>query len=133
VKRCRKCMEEKPLSEFYNRAAKCKPCTRDSVKANRLAKIDYYRQYDRMRASMPHRLQKTIEITRRWRKANPERWRAQIELNKAIKEKRVAALPCLVCGDKAEAHHTHYDAPLEVVWLCPAHHKQAHAMARKAA
>jgi hypothetical protein len=42
-------------------------------------------------------------------------------------------LPCLLCGEKAEAHHTDYDMLLDVIWLCPAHHKQAHAMARKAA
>lgn len=33
---------------------------------------------------------------------------------------------CVVCGDKAEAHHEDYTKPLDVVWLCRKHHKQRH-------
>jgi hypothetical protein len=43
---------------------------------------------------------------------------------------------CFKCGiektpahdEKPEAHHPDYSAPLDVVWLCSAHHKQAHAL-----
>jgi len=41
----------------------------------------------------------------------------------------VCALP--ECANKPEAHHPDYSAPLDVVWLCSAHHKQAHALCRK--
>lgn len=34
---------------------------------------------------------------------------------------------CKDCS-KPEAHHPDYANPLDVVWLCPAHHKQAHAL-----
>lgn len=31
--------------------------------------------------------------------------------------------PCIGCGAKAEAHHPDYDKPLEVIWVCKAHHR----------
>lgn len=131
--RCRFCLEFKQDSEFYKSdKTGCKDCIRKRVGANRLAKIDYYREYDRMRASMPHRLAQNIAIGRRWRSQHPLRRKAQVVVGNALRDGRLARLPCLICGEKAEAHHTHYDAPLEVVWLCSAHHKQAHAMARAA-
>jgi hypothetical protein len=46
----------------------------------------------------------------------------------AIKTGRISPLPCFVCGKKAEAHHPDYTSPLDVVWLCAAHHKAAHLM-----
>ena len=36
--------------------------------------------------------------------------------------------PCEVCGaTKVQAHHTDYTKPLEVHWLCHAHHRAAHS------
>ena len=32
---------------------------------------------------------------------------------------------------EVEAHHADYDNPLGVVWLCAAHHKQAHALGKQ--
>lgn len=140
MKRCFKCGEDKPLTEFYRHGqmkagllGKCKECTRSDTRANRLARIEYYREYDRARASMPHRMQKNKEIGKRWRRAFPMRRKAQVALNNALRDGRIEPWPaCAIpeCACRPEAHHTHYDAPLEVVWLCSAHHKQAHAMAR---
>jgi len=48
----------------------------------------------------------------------------------ALRDGKIIALPCFVCGLKAEAHHPNYDAPLDVIWLCPPHHKQTHALAK---
>lgn len=37
---------------------------------------------------------------------------------------------CAVCGVKqTEAHHPDYYKPLEVIWLCPTHHRAEHAKA----
>ena len=36
--------------------------------------------------------------------------------------------PCSVCGRAdSHAHHDDYSRPLDVMWLCPVHHKERHA------
>lgn len=70
---------------------------------------------------------------RRWRERNPD-WRkpyaeqvkAQHAVTNAIRDGRLERLPCEICGEWAEAHHTDYTKPLDVRWLCPAHHREEH-------
>lgn len=39
----------------------------------------------------------------------------------------LVAKPCERCGSqKVQAHHEDYSKPLEVVWLCQAHHTARH-------
>ena len=140
MKRCFKCGQNKERSEFYKHRqmgdgllGKCKECTKKDAAQVRAARLDYYRIYDRLRASQPHRRAKNRLITAKWRALNPKRRAAQLALGYAVKSGRVKPLPCFICGHRAEAHHPDYDAPLDVVWLCSPHHKQAHAMARETA
>ncbi len=63
TKACFKCLCVKPLEAFYKHARmrdghlnKCMDCTKRDSLAHRLENIDKYRSYDRMRASMPHRV-----------------------------------------------------------------------------
>jgi hypothetical protein len=135
MKTCFKCLCAKPLSEFYKHAQmgdghlnKCKDCTKKDVKESRLAKIDYYRSYDKMRASMPHRRALAKRVQDEWKKTHPIRRAANVALGNAVRSGKVKKQPCWVCGDKALAHHPDYDRPLDVVWLCQAHHKQTHAL-----
>lgn len=138
LKTCFKCRVGKPLSAFYKHGAmadghlnKCIDCAKKDVAIHRLANVDHIRAYDRRRASMPHRLEKNRQVGAAWRAANPKRRQAQVALSNAVRDGRIERLPCFVCGESAEAHHPDYDAPLDVVWLCSPHHKQAHALARK--
>lgn len=62
-KKCFKCGETKPLSEFYKHKrmgdgflGKCKQCTKKDVSNNRENNIEKIREYDRIRGSMPHRI-----------------------------------------------------------------------------
>lgn len=80
------------------------------------------------------------EYRRRSRKNNPEKHRQEVkEYNRKYPERRKAretvkqALykgilkkePCVVCGvDKVQAHHPDYSKPIDIIWLCPSHHKQ---------
>lgn len=134
-KRCFKCLQQLPLEAFYKHAAmgdghlnKCKECTKRDARKHRLDKIDYYRSYDKLRASQPHRVAQRREIWDAWLETHPKRRAAQVALGNAVRSGKVQKLPCLVCGDKAEAHHPDYDRPLDVVWLCRPHHMQAHAL-----
>jgi hypothetical protein len=50
----------------------------------------------------------------------------------ALEAGRMIKQPCAVCGTtSAEAHHDDYSKPLEVIWLCKAHHGATHAGKRK--
>lgn len=150
TKTCFKCMCEKPLEAFYahkkmsgGRLNKCKDCTKSDVSKNRIENIERVREYDRMRGSMPHRVaarkehQKTPAFAeshnasvKRWEAEHPERKSAQTAVGNAIRDGRMKKQPCWVCGDKAEAHHPDYSRPLDVVWLCAGHHKDAHKAVR---
>jgi hypothetical protein len=132
-------------SLFYPGKTKwCKEHWKAKVRADRAANLNYYREYDRARASMPHRVaaRKAYQATpagkaradaakRKWAELNRHKRQASFDLNNAIKYGRVQSQPCLVCGDVAEAHHPSYDLPLAVVWLCDKHHKQVHKEARQ--
>lgn len=135
MKKCFKCLKDLPLSEFYKHVSmsdghlnKCKSCTKNDVSKHRQDNLEYIREYDRMRSSQPHRLEKNKQVTEAWRVSHPKRRSAQITLGNAVRRGLVKKCPCMVCGAKAEAHHPDYDRPLDVVWLCRSHHMQAHAL-----
>lgn len=151
MKTCFKCGKSKPPTEFYahprakdGRDTKCKECVKTAANANRAAKIEQKREYDRLRGNLPHRVaaRKSYEKTDAYRESHkrsrkryiiehPNRIRAQIAVGNAIRDGRLKREPCIVCGDIAEAHHPNYDAPLDVVWLCTHHHIEAHSIARR--
>lgn len=135
MKTCFKCLQSLPLEAFYKHAAmgdghlgKCKECTKADANKHRLENLEKIRAYDRMRASQPHRVAKKVEVTEAYRKQFPQRVRANQAVSYAIRTGRLKKHPCMVCGEKALAHHPDYSRPLDVVWLCQPHHKQAHAL-----
>lgn len=148
-KRCFKCFAELPLEAFYKHDQmadghlnKCIECTKRDVIANRINKISYYREYDKNRASMPHRVAARQQYSQseagrrshaqaviRSRVRFPDKAKARYAVSNAVRDGRLKRQPCWVCGQKAEAHHPDYSAPLDVVWLCAEHHKAAHKAA----
>ena len=138
-KQCFKCGLVLGIEHFYahkmmadGHLNKCKECTKRDAKETRLARIDHYREYDKLRASMPHRKELAKRVRSEWLQEFPNRRAAQILLGNAVRDGKIIPQPCMVCGRKAEAHHPDYDTPLDVVWLCPPHHAQAHALVRTA-
>jgi hypothetical protein len=146
-KRCFKCGTVKPIDDFYRHAQmadgrlnKCKECAKVDVRENRVAKIEHYRSFDKMRASVPHRVSarkvyaKTaagksahIRANRKQRLKFPEKYQAKIAVNNAVRDGKLQKLPCFICGsENVEAHHPAYSMPLVVTWLCMDHHKEIH-------
>lgn len=136
TKRCFKCLCEKPLEAFYKHAQmgdghlnKCKDCTKADVKKHRQEHWETVRAYDRMRASQPHRVALRNRVVAEYENKFPNRKRAVTAVNNAVRDGRLKKQPCWECGsEKAVAHHPDYDRPLDVIWLCQPHHKQAHAL-----
>jgi hypothetical protein len=57
---------------------------------------------------------------------------AHVATRKAIRDGVLVRKPCEVCRKKkTEAHHDDYGKPLEVRWLCRAHHMQIHGREKK--
>lgn len=147
-KKCFCCGQIKLISDFYKHPkmadghlGKCKECQKENTKAARARRPEYYREFDKKRAMLPHRVKARAEYMRTdrgksahakasksWCVKHPSRRAASHILNNAIRDGKVYRLPCFVCGKKAHAHHPDYDRPLEVIWLCPKHHREAHQL-----
>jgi hypothetical protein len=110
---------------LHSRAV-CKSCYNEQCAAYRDRTKDARRAHDRKRNATEERR----IATDAYRIRNPKQWNAKSLLAYHVKVGNVKPQPCLICGAKAEAHHPDYDAPLDVVWLCPKHHRQTHALAR---
>ena len=150
MKTCISCGESKPFTEFYRHPqmadgylGRCKVCHRAAVKTNRLAKADKYREYDRNRADLEHRVKarkmyaKTDagrEAKRRAHQSSngryPERRAARVALGNAVRDGRVIPPEaCWYCGstDEVHGHHADYSNQLGVSWMCRPCHERLHA------
>ena len=130
MKKCFKCNETKPLAGFYKHKAmpdghvnKCKECNKKDVTKNRVKNIAYYRQYDRSRGA-----RQAPEYLREFREKYPQKYKAHNLVNNALRDGRMRKMPCEVCGSEIaiHGHHDDYSFPLNVRWLCAAHHSEWH-------
>jgi transposase-like protein len=66
-------------------------------------------------------------INKKWRNRNPEKVKAHIAINNAVRYGKLKKLPCQECGDiKSQAHHSDYSKPLDILWVCQKCHKKIH-------
>ena len=131
MKTCFKCSTEQPLTEFYKHKAmgdghlgKCKTCTKSDVMIHRNNNIEKIRAYDRARGNR-HRPGYIQEYNEKY----PAKYKAKNMVNNAVRDGRLSKEPCSECGttERIHAHHDDYAKPLNVRWLCAAHHHQWHA------
>jgi transcription elongation factor Elf1 len=97
---------------YYNTCKECKNA--------------YQRQYQKTKAGKE--VQVKADQARKEKFA--EKRSARSKTFHAIKNGTIQVLPCLICGEKAEAHHHDYSRPLDVMWLCSKHHREAHQLTR---
>jgi hypothetical protein len=71
-----------------------------------------------------------LAANKNYRQRNKKKLAAHNAIAKAILRGKMLPMPCIVCGESAEAHHPDYDQPLDVIWLCQPHHREVHAMAK---
>lgn len=125
---CSTCKVSKPLSEF-RRCNQCVDCikeyarqynARPYVKAMKLA----HQQTDHGKLTL-----KTA--TKRWRDNNMHKSSASHKVDYARRIGELAKEPCRDCGaETVHGHHPDYSQPLDVIWLCPQHHKAEHKRLR---
>jgi len=133
MKKCTKCNEEKPFSEFQKRKASkdgmtaaCKKCLSEYDKsramlAHRVKAREEYRKTDAFKKSR-------YKTTKKYRAKNPNKTKAHRKVQYEVSIGSLSSKPCEICGTpKTVAHHDDYSKPLDIRWLCAKHHKQWHA------
>lgn len=149
MKVCSVCGVDKPFSEYYLRkdtgkpcTGRCKVCHKEKVKENRDENLEYYRDYDKSRNNLSHRVEARKEYAKTeigaqnvqkakdsYIKRNPKIRIAHSAVSNAIRDgKLIRASNCESCRAElfTEAHHCDYNKPLEVLWLCDRCHKDWH-------
>lgn len=135
-KRCFKCQQVKPLTDFYHHPRmadghlnKCKLCTRVDSLIQRAKKDEHRLAYERQRAGTEIRRELRRRVTVAYRRKYPERTAAYNAVARAIRSgKMVRPERCQGCDQPAElkAHHEDYRRPLDVIWLCARCHLHHH-------
>lgn len=150
MKTCFKCGEEKSLSEFYKhkgmkdgRLGKCKVCAKSDVSKNYRKNIEHYKEYERNRANLPHRVEARSEYSKteggkeaanrakkNWSRRNPIKRMASTIVGNAVRDGKLTKPDtCEDCGStptRLHGHHDDYAYPLVVRWLCPGCHNKWH-------
>jgi hypothetical protein len=131
MKKCTVCGKYISLENFYKnrkskdgKQSKCKTCTKyygmwwRQTHTSIIKKRHQTKRHKRLR----------VLSNRRYNVKYPEKLRAVKAVELAINRGDLEKKPCSVCGSglKIQAHHPDYSKPLDVVWLCDLHHKQAH-------
>jgi len=131
---CKTCKKNKTLDCFYPRKHGkygvwniCKPCFREwrkkHYRENRESSLEKALQYNKTPLAAAAR--------RRWRMKNAHD-ETYIFKNKSrdmfkwvVRSGKIKRQPCKVCGttDRVQGHHTDYNKPLDVEWLCLKHHR----------
>lgn len=142
---CKLCGERKEQTEFYPFRewfdSYCKLCRCAYQRRQYRLTISARKAYERSRATLPHRVAARIKYassdsgrasTKRAVAASnaryPEKRAARISLGNAVRDGIVSKQPCSVCGStyRIHGHHEDYSKPLDVIWLCPRHHRDLH-------
>ena len=121
-KKCSKCQQLKPVSEYVKDKKckdgllrQCKPCKRKYIKEWR----ENTPSYNKLHAQ-------------KFRTNNPDKRAAHLAIARALWAGTVIKEPCCVCGEtKSESHHEDYLKPLDVIWFCRLHHAEHHAKKRR--
>lgn len=149
-KKCFKCGATKCLSDFYKHQKmadghvnKCKECNKKDVRKNYRDNIQYYKEYERSRHMLPHRVAARLayrhtdagkaafaKASKAYNSRNPIKRGANNIVNNAIRDgKLMKSATCEQCGNttaRIHGHHDDYAFPLDVRWLCPGCHAKWH-------
>jgi len=149
MKVCKECNQAKEIDDFYvhkkmadGHLNKCIECVKARVLKHRNANLEKIKEYDRLRANQPKRVEARKEYAKSekgkkthekamktYYKNYPLKYASKVITRKAIRNgELIKSLNCSKCGsdEKIEGHHDDYTKPLEVRWLCEKCHKEWH-------
>lgn len=120
--------------------AQCKKCLSlyDKKRANKPSRVkarEVYAKTDQGKAAKykarkkwaNNNKDKVYIASRKYADNNPKKRKACGLVGYAIEMDMLQKKPCELCGcEKVHGHHDDYDKPLDVRWLCSAHHRLWH-------
>lgn len=145
MKACNKCGKLLELILFYRKPNSkdglqnwCKECDNKRHKlwrknhpeeVRQMSKLQRMRHPEEMREAVnkyakQHRKERQERI-KKWANKNRYKIQAHKKVYYAVKTGKLIKQNCF-CGKIGQAHHDDYSKPLEVIWLCPIHHKARH-------
>lgn len=143
MKECRKCGGNYDNDMFYKGHAVCKECYKEKVRIHREDNKEYYNQYEKNRANLPHRVKARKDYSKtekgiiagnraknNWINNNLIKRAASQIVDNAVRDgKLIKSKTCESCGDahyRIHGHHDDYNYPMIVRWLCPKCHNKWH-------
>lgn len=121
-----------PCRKAYDQAWRAKrKAEGKSISGTRMPR-EYHRAYEAEYFQKPENRKRRNALMRAYSKAptTREHHKARWLVRRAIEAGRLVRQPCEICGaSPAQAHHDDYSRPLDVRWLCRAHHAEHHAKA----
>ncbi len=112
---------------------KPKPNPTKEQLAHREAERQRYRDSspaERKRSWVSGRDEQRVKADDAQRKANPSPSEKVKKAARAAVNSSGAGGKCKICNRPGQAHHTDYEKPLQVTYLCSTHHAQAHSGTR---
>ena len=146
TKTCSRCRKQLPLKSFYGNQYWCKQCRKET-------RYVYMRRYLNKKKGDPEQRKKYIATYRRRRKYWKEYYaRPEVKKRNAANQRRyshdpvrrikhmarwifqrakhagkIKSQPCAECGSLlSQGHHSDYNKPLLIVWLCDCCHRKKH-------
>ena len=138
IRKCYKCGDTKSLEDFSKNRTKylgydhiCKLCKKSKELKRRTENLETCREVNRRSfIRNRHKWKKMwADYQRKYCKEHPQRHRANGKLNYYVGIGRIIApLKCSECNStgRLDAHHSDYEKPLDVDWVCKVCHKQLH-------
>lgn len=133
IKKCKKCARNLEVTMFYahkamgdGRLSFCKDCVKERIRQYWKDGRGY--EYDKKR--------QLTEKRRHWQrlytKIQKKKWHEKVRARELFWTRfsagKIEKTNCIVCGTpkNVEAHHSDYNKPYDVMWLCSLHHKEWH-------
>jgi hypothetical protein len=133
---CISCKKDQAKKYYKNNTELCKDKAQQWKHMNPEKNKAIYTSYrlanpDKVKQSNKNARMKRRDSSQKYdlerKKLFPEKLMAKYLVRKAIRKGMLIKESCKICGKKyVHAHHQDYSKPLDVIWLCPSHHKKIH-------
>lgn len=130
TKQCKKCKDIKTIDNYYYHARDgyetiCKCCRKADRNEYRINNREIIRQ--RNKEEYLRNLSKRKEYKKRYRANNLKGNLAHVKVYRAKRKGIIIPSSLCNCGrEVAIAHHSDYDKPLDVIWMCTSCHIRLH-------